>query len=509
MAADGTALRLESFGEPGAEPVESSIGSLLVPERLGAWAWTLGYTAALASLSTLRYYLWLAHGYDLGLYEQGLWLLSHGGVHAVSSYTGEPILARSASYVLLLLAPAYAVLGLPFLFLLQSFALGSGYLFIRSIARSVGLADVYAHRVGVVYLIFPTILGANLFDFHPVTLAVPLLFGLIWAVFAGRWLSYALFLFGALITDDRTCVVAIGVAVVLLARRQWAAGLATLCVSALAASLDLRTVIPALASGTVPQWQAYYANLGSTPAHGILTLAAHPADLVDWLRRQRAWEYLIWMLAPLAAIAASSGRRLVNAWWLPALLILEANLLSPVAATTSPFDQLSVLAVPFLFAAVLWALRDRGPGGPEREGAPALRGVRVWLVLPLGLLLVFAWEQHRTTWLAPPAHPAALTAAVAKVPNTVPVLAQDFVIPHLANRRHQLQIESVGGRSIAANTYVVLDATAASSATGKAALDRVVALVGGRGNADRIFNQSGVEVYRLVRSLRIPAVARA
>jgi len=62
---------------------------------------------------------------------------------------------------------------------LQSLALGLGYLLLRTIAAELGVPERQAHRLGLLYFVYPPVIGANLFDFHPDVLAVPLL---LWAL---------------------------------------------------------------------------------------------------------------------------------------------------------------------------------------------------------------------------------------------------------------------------------------------------------------------------------------
>lgn len=482
------------FTSGGVEPDEEPLGSLLVPERLAIWSWVLGYTAILSSLSVLRYSLWVARGDDLGVFEQALWLLVHHGLHAVSTYTGKPVLANAASYVLVLLAPLYAVGGVGFLLVLQAFAFGLGYYFIRRIGGALGAPSRYAHLLGVLYLLYPTVLGANLYDFHPDALGIPVLFALAWAAIEERWVAYGLLLLASLLIKDSVTVVLIGLGVALLLRRRAGWGLITLLVALAGGYLDVLVLIPRLGHGVMSQWTADYANLGPTPLAGIDHLLHHPQTLFGWVKRPRSWEYLAWLFGPLAVCAGMLGRRVLNVWWIPGLALLETNLLSPTPALTSPFIEFTVFAIPFFFVAMLQGMTHRAvPLGRRRAAA--------WVIPALLLVVVFCGQQYRSYWSDAPSNSTALQAAVAKVPAGAPVMTQNFILPHVADRAKEWQVAALGSMTVPARTYVILDPATSTHLASQADLTALQAVVEDQKQAQILYSKSGVTVARLLQAL--------
>jgi len=460
----------------------------------------LGYTALLTTVTVFRYHVWLATGWDMGFNLQALWLLAHKGVLAVSTYTGHPVLADAASYILVLLAPLYSVGGVGFLLLLQAFALGLGYLFIRRIAEHFGVEAKWSHLVGVIYLIYPTVLGANLFDFHPDVLAVPLLFAAIWAALEKKWVWYGVVLILALSVKDTVPVAVMGFGVVLLVRRSWVAGVLTLLAGMGVLALDLFVVIPHLLHGSTTQWLAYFGGLQSAPSVSLGQIWRDPLVLLHWVKELRSWEYLAWLLGPVGVLIALGRRQALSAFWVPSLLLMETNLLASPGVMTDPLNEFSLMAVPFLFVVALEAQR-----GLKRFG-PAVRNAS--LSLPVVLLLAFVWHVHGPDWSDRPPNSQALAAAAVLIPRDAPVVAPNALAAYFADRPQVNVPSTVIGRTLSRGTYVIFDTADPLSlvdpdpAGTDGEVHRAVSAVG---IARVVFSQDQVTVYRLVRRVKLPS----
>ncbi len=454
---------------------EGGIGSLLVPERLQIWAWVLAYTAIMGTVTVLRYHLWLANGWDLGLYQQGLWMIWHRGFFAPSSYTGQSILARGGSLALLLFAPLYAIGGVGLLLVAQAFCLGLGYLFVRRIAEFMGVHPSVAHLLGLIYLTFPTVVGVNLADFHPDVLAVPVLFAVIWAGLRDRWIWAAvLALVAALVRDTATLpTLALG-AVLIFQRHSWS-GLAVMAAAAVAFALDAHVVMPALTHGATVQ---------IVPGLAATTVPALLARIAGQLR---TYEYLGVLVIPLVALVALGWRRVLNPWWIPALFVVGLNLLTAKGATTDPFDQFTVAAVPFLLMGTVVAVSSL----PSRM--PRVRRQLV-MVLPLVLLLVVLYHEKHVAFGPQPPNLVQVEAAALLVPGSAPVVTQNFVAPHLADRAVEVVPSQAYHPVLPTGTYVLLDTAYSTGSTRKSLLVALERALPGKGKV--VFNQSGVEVIR-------------
>lgn len=485
---------LEELQNHRTEAIEPELGSLLNADALGQWAWVLAYTAVLSSVSVLRYHLWIANGLDLGQFEQGLWLIWHQGIMAPSTYTGLPILADGGAFVLMFLSPLYALGGTGLLLVLQAFALGTGYIFVRGLGQATGANARIAHLLGLAYLIYPTVLGTNLFDFHPEVLGVPILFALIWAGISKRWIPFALFAALTLTINATAPLLLLGTALVLLLRKQALPALITAAVAAAAGLLEVVSLLPALGSGAVPFWSNFYSNLGPTPSAGVGSLLAHPSLLVGWISQTRPWEYIAWIAAVPAACLILARRLRFSLWWIPALILMEANLLSSQAIRTSPFNEFSLLAVPFVFGGLVEALASAW-AQPLKRGA-------AYLAVPLILLGVFVWQQQKTYWHSIPPNATALQSAEAVVPKEAPLVVQNLDAAHFANRPDEWLPGSAVRQTLRPGTYVVLDLTASTGTTPRGVLTSLELALAGKDQAKLVFSENGVQVYKLLRPLR-------
>ncbi len=466
-----------------------SLGSLLVPERLSIWAWVLGYTAILTSLSVLRSELWLTTGFDLGLYEQGLWQLVHQGLRAATTYTGQPILAEGGSWILILLAPLYALGGTGLLFALQSFFLGLGYLLIRRIGSTIKVPAGTSHLIGVIYLLYPTLIGANLFDFHPTTLAVPLLFGIISAALENRRATFAvlLLLCFSIQASVVTPLIAVGIVLLLLQRPVW--GFGTVGLALVGVWTDTHALLPILADVHMSIWSAMVPS-------GV-PLAVSPTALGHSMTQLRTWEYLMWIGGPSALVLLTGrpGKHLT--WALPAVAVIAANLLSTSPANTSPFSYPTLMALPFLFTAIL--------GMQTARPTPAGRYRTACLVLPVLALAAFFWHDWRISWSALPPNTDALLTATALIPARAPVVVQNFSAPDVSDRAKVWLPAAAAIRALPKGTYILLDNRFSLRFSSPGDLHALSVRVAADKETKVAFSSNGVRLYELLAALPQPS----
>jgi len=464
---------------------DASLGSLLVPERLSIWAWVLGYTAILTSLSVLRSQLWLSTGFDLGLYEQGLWQILHQGLRMATSYTGQPILAQGASWILIPIAPLYAIGGTGLLLAIQSFALGLGYLFLRRIGDAMGVPDRTSHLAGVIYLLYPSLIGANLFDFHPITLAVPLLFGVVWAALTRRAAAFTI-LVSLCFTIQSSVIIpllAVGLVLLILRRPFWA--LAMCALATLSIWVDIHGLLPLLANAHISVWSAVVPT--PVPLDATLrTLAGSIAHL-------RTWEYLAWIIGPVGLVVLT-GRIQVNmSWSIPVIAVIVANLLSTSPAASSPFSDTTLLALPFLFTSVLSAHAGDAPLTGRRRAA--------CLIVPVVALAVFLWHDWRVSWPVLPPNTDALLAATALIPSRAPVVAQNFASPALSNRPIIWLPKTAVARTLPDGTYILTDTRFSTRLSPSGVLDALSTRMASAAQAKLAYSHDGVQLYKLIAPL--------
>ncbi len=139
------------------------------------------YIVFFSTYSLLRHYSYLSSGYDLGIFMQSLWTIAHGEGFFFNTGEWEDIGTFSHfgvhnSPILIPLVPLYKMF--PYaetLLILQTIALGFGALALFKFAKTL-IGERTAFYLSLMYLSNPLIHGINRFDFHPVSLVVPLIF---------------------------------------------------------------------------------------------------------------------------------------------------------------------------------------------------------------------------------------------------------------------------------------------------------------------------------------------
>src|SRR5437588_5650226 len=151
----------------------------------------------------LRYDTFKATAFDLGNMDQVIWNTIHGRLFQFTDqaidWDGPPTrLAIHFEPIILPLSLLYAFHADPrVLLVFQTLALGLGALPVFLLTcRYIPEWPIFAPLMATAYLLSPALLGLNIFDFHPVSLATPLL---LYAILALTYKRYVLFLIACIL----------------------------------------------------------------------------------------------------------------------------------------------------------------------------------------------------------------------------------------------------------------------------------------------------------------------
>ncbi|MDY6902670.1 MAG: DUF2079 domain-containing protein, partial [Cyanobacteriota bacterium] len=140
-------------------------------------------TLLLFFCSSLRHALFQSNAFDLGIFDNGVYLISQGQEPFIS-FRGLHILGDHAAFILYPLALLYRIFPqVHWLFLIQALSLSMGAFPTFNLASQAGLKKSLATAMAAIYLLYPVIFNLNLFDFHPEVVALP---ALLWAILAAR-----------------------------------------------------------------------------------------------------------------------------------------------------------------------------------------------------------------------------------------------------------------------------------------------------------------------------------
>ncbi|HCF29168.1 MAG TPA: hypothetical protein DEV81_18645, partial [Cyanobacteria bacterium UBA11049] len=148
----------------------------------------------LFACSSLRHALFQSGAFDLGIFDQAVYLISSGDP-PISSLLGFHILGDHAALIFYPLALLYKIYpDVHWLLAVQAIALASGALLTWMLARQARLKTQQQSAIAYVYLLYPLIFNLNLFDFHPEVIALPALLLAILAARAGKiaWFCLAI-----------------------------------------------------------------------------------------------------------------------------------------------------------------------------------------------------------------------------------------------------------------------------------------------------------------------------
>lgn len=394
------------------------------------------FAVVFGSLGVMNHRNFGTWSYDMGIYDQGFWLVSRG--EQFMSVRGMNFWGHHFNVIAFVFAPAYWLgAGPEFLYVVQAIALALGaiptYLIARDKLSNPWMGLVFA----AVYLMYAPVQWISWAMFHPEALVItPFLFAW-WFATKERWgWFFGMVLLALSMREDVALAVAMmGVVLAIYLRKSPDyRRVLTRCVTTvfLAAAWYLvatKFVLPLNNDGKEPFYITYfYGNYGNDTVEIVGNILRHPNRVVsDAVQHDRLvfYKQMSW---PVGWVYLANPLGLLMA--LPQLLASVIGL-SPYARMIR-YQYTSVMIAPIMIAsihgaAMLWRVR-------------ALRAVLpIWLVLcsftsnvawspsPLNDDLEYVWSRDH------PRHES-LRTALTFVPDDASVSASYQLLPHLAHR---------------------------------------------------------------------------
>lgn len=177
----------------GVTPKGSRWAPLLVGFLLTA-LW-IGYSVFFSRLAILNHHNLYTATFDLGLYDNIFFQTLRGKLLGCSFLANNYHGAAHFDPILILLSPLYLLYPrAECLLVLQSFWMGAGLFPVYLIARRQLGCRWQALPIASMWLLYPALQGANMYDFHSLSLAAPVLVWFFWfrsiESFWGYWLSF-------------------------------------------------------------------------------------------------------------------------------------------------------------------------------------------------------------------------------------------------------------------------------------------------------------------------------
>jgi uncharacterized membrane protein len=411
------------------------------------------YAGVFAWLSVARHRSFSTGRFDLGNMVQALWNTAEGRFLETTDLSGVQFnrLGAHVDLVLVLFTPFWWAWPSPEMLLVaQALIVATGALPAFWLGRRWLGDDRLALAGAAVYLLFPALQHATLFDFHPVTLAAPLMMFCIWAIEERRDVVLGVCAALACLTQEQVGLVVAGLAVWMWFRQRDRRRTALILGAGAIAwvAIAVGVIMPAFATDDVNPHLSRYAELGDTPGEILTTVVTRPWEAVDVIATPGRLTYLAALLLPLLLLPLAAP--LLAAAALPQLLV---NLFASSGPVQSVQYHYAVLLVPFLVAAALLGLaglrRRPRPARLERLLArPALVAAMLVAAVVIagirqGPLPIWGWVPGG--WSGSPLHSftmddqaRALQRAVDVIPDDARVSAVNVAGAHLSERRRIL-----------------------------------------------------------------------
>lgn len=330
-----------------------------------AWAllvvFMLVYAVEMSHQALLRYDTFKATAFDLGNMDQVLWNTIHGRLfqftnQAIDWYGPPTRLAVHFEPIILLLSLLYVFHADPrILLVFQTLVLVSGAVPIFLLTRKhIPEWPLVPALMVLAYFLAPALLGLNIFDFHPISLATPLLLYALLALTYKRhvWFLIACILAASCKEDVPLTIAMLGI-LVIWQHKSPRLGITLIIGGLLWSFLAFFVIIPHFFPGAQHNNFLYrYGSLGSSLGAFALNLLLHP------------WLMLITFITPgrifyLAGLLRSVGflSLLAPEWLLPALPILAENMLSTDPLLYSGVYHYNANIIPFIMISAILGTR--------------------------------------------------------------------------------------------------------------------------------------------------------
>ncbi len=372
--------------------------------------------------SSLRHSLYQSHAFDLGWFDQAIYLISIGQ-NPIGSFGGFHILGDHAAVIFYPLALFYRIYpDVHWLFAIQSIALAIGGFPIYYLSLQAGLNRHQATTIVIAYLLYPLILNKSLFDFHPEVIAVP---GFLIAVQAARASKMIIFFLATVIILSCKAVLSLTVCSMglwlIFFENKKLCGVIALSMGLMWFIVSTQLIIPTF-SGAEAAAVSRYSYLGSSVVEIAKNIIIKPNLIVNKVLSLDTLEYIAFLILPIMwGLAPKHLAPLLST--IPMLMM---NILSTAGTQRNLVHQYSLPILPFLFLAVISTVAN------NHNWLKIRRNILIWSVISFILLgkIGYFWS----TYLSSLDNNSATTTAISKVRADGALLTTGEIAPHLTHR---------------------------------------------------------------------------
>jgi len=397
----------------------------------------------------------MTHAFDLGIHDQAIYNILHGGTMRTTLYGPYAIdyIGDHFSPILYLVAPIYALYqDARTLLVLQSFFLAAAAIPIYLLTLNKTRSALLGVTLAAGYLLYPALHGVNLRDFHQIALVCVLLLTALYFLEIERDIPFLIVLGLALIVKEEVAltVAAIG-AYIFLAKRRYRLGAALALIGLAYFAVVTGWLMPHL--GGKPQIDTRFGSIiapGTQGAAGVAwTLFTNPIyTIMSILGNQQKLIFLFQMFLPVLFLPLLAPALA----WIPALPALGVLLLTSAYTQYNITYHYAAHLIPFIFfLAIMGAARfldmPRGATAESKDASsapvrarPRPRTVALaasLLVASLAMSYQFGHivSKQGLDFPRPDPHAAVVQSFMRQMPRDAVVSTMSDIATHLTARR--------------------------------------------------------------------------
>jgi uncharacterized membrane protein len=370
-------------------------------------------------------------GFDMGIYDQGIWLVSRFKDPFVT-VRGFNYFGHHVNILTLVFVPFYWLgAGPHFLYLIQTLIMAAGAIPLWLLARDK--TDPWTALVPAgSFLLFPSLEWINWWHFHPDALIItPLLFAW-WLASRKNWKWFAVAVACALLAKEDAALAVIMLGIVLWIRGDKKWGRITLAAGFVYFLICTRLIIPIANGGKEPFYEELFPGFGHSMMEILWTMIRHPSRIYRFALLPDRLKYYRQLLYPVGLLPI--GAPLVLLLGGPQTVVNVVSAHQPTHDIRYHYSSI-VIAVIFIATVEVFArIVRRGEGWKVAVVAllvvSSVLSNREWSPSPIG-------RQYKSgIWAQPQAKHAVLHRALKLVKPGDRVTATYYIVPHLTHREY-------------------------------------------------------------------------
>ncbi len=362
--------------------------------------------------------------YDVGLYDQGVWLMSRGHAPFVT-LMGRNLLGDHASLILVLLIPLYWIVPSTItLLVVQAIVVAGGAIPMYLLAQRILGNRAMAFCAAFLWLANPALNGGAMENFHPdsfLALFIPLV---LFAAFSRKWKLFAVAVLLSLLVKEDVLLLMVPLGLYVAWRFDRRKGLLTALASVVVTALGMFVMMKHLIG--VPTRNAWRIPYGG-PMGFMKELVTNPLGVGRYLLSEGRAKYLFQMAVPFGGLFLASP-------WIAAIAlpVIASNIASTFWYQHNIQYHYSIIAIAPLLVATLFAISSLGPKWGRVAMATVvsctLATFLLWGIHPL------AMHPRQSLTAGSPFAQAGLEI-IKEIPSGAVVSAYDPLTTHLGHRQ--------------------------------------------------------------------------